>query len=198
MEFHADAIVSVVLIFLVSATETIGDTSALAASGLDRDVTTQETSGSIACDGFVSSLSSVFGCMPITSFSQNVGLVAMTKVVNRFAISTGAIFLILCGLCPKLGAVVSIMPQSVLGGAAVMMFSSIVVSGIQLITKEKMTSRNLTIVSVALGVGYGMGAHATILSKMPEAIQLVFGGSGIVPAAFMAIILNVLLPKDEA
>ena len=84
------------------------------------------------------------------------------------------------------------------GGAAVMMFSSIVVSGIQLITKEKMTSRNLTIVSVALGVGYGMGAHATILSKMPEAIQLVFGGSGIVPAAFMAIILNVLLPKEEA
>ena len=110
----------------------------------------------------------------------------------------GIMFLILCGLIPKLGAIVSIMPQSVLGGAAVMMFSSIVVSGIQLITKEKMTSRNLTIVSVALGVGYGMGAHATILSKMPEAIQLVFGGSGIVPAAFMAIILNVLLPKDEA
>ncbi|MFR0949773.1 MAG: solute carrier family 23 protein [Ruminococcus callidus] len=88
MEFHADAILSVVLIFLVSATETIGDTSALAASGLDRDVTTQETSGSIACDGFVSSLSSVFGCMPITSFSQNVGLVAMTKVVNRFTITS--------------------------------------------------------------------------------------------------------------
>ena len=89
------------------------------------------------------------------------------------------------------------MPQAVLGGAAVMMFSSIVVSGIQLIMREKMTPRNLTIVSVALGVGYGMGAHATILSKMPEAIQLVFGGSGIVPAAFVAILLNILLPADE-
>ena len=197
MEFHADAILSVVLIFLVSATETIGDTSALAASGLDRDVTTQETSGSIACDGFVSSLSSVFGCMPITSFSQNVGLVSMTKVVNRFALSTGAVFLILCGLIPKLGAIVSIMPQAVLGGAAVMMFSSIVISGIQLITKEPLTMRNITVVSVALGLGYGIGANSTVLSGLPEGIQLIFGGSGIVPAALVAIILNIALPKED-
>ena len=161
-------------------------------------ITTNLLSGGVICDGLGSSIAALFGVLPNTSFSQNVGLVTMTKVVNRMALATGAVFLILCGLIPKLGAIVSIMPQSVLGGAAVMMFSSIVVSGIQLITKEKMTSRNLTIVSVALGVGYGMGAHATILSKMPEAIQLVFGGSGIVPAAFMAIILNVLLPKDEA
>lgn len=93
----------------------------------------------------------------------------MTKVVNRGALSVGAIFLILCGLIPKLGAIVSIMPQSVLGGAAVMMFSSIVISGIQLITKEEMTPRNLTIVSVALGVGYGMGANMTILAQAPQA-----------------------------
>ena len=197
MEFHADAIIAFVLIFLVSATETIGDTSALASSGLNRDVTQKETAGSLACDGFVSALSSVFGCMPITSFSQNVGLVAMTKVVNRFALATGAVFLILCGLCPKLGALVSIMPQSVLGGAAVMMFSSIVISGIQLITKEPLTPRNLSIVSVALGVGYGMGANTGILAQTPEAVRLVFGGSGIVPAAMVAILLNILLPKDE-
>ncbi len=95
----------------------------------------------------------------------------MTKVVNRGALSVGAIFLILCGLIPKLGAIVSIMPQSVLGGAAVMMFSSIVISGIQLITKEEMTPRNLTIVSVALGVGYGMGANMTILAQAPQAVQ---------------------------
>ena len=100
----------------------------------------------------------------------------MTKVVNRYAISTGAIFLILCGLCPKLGALVSIMPQSVLGGAAVMMFSSIVISGIQLITKEPLTGRNLSIVAVALGVGYGMGANTGILAHAPQAVQLIFGG----------------------
>ena len=121
----------------------------------------------------------------------------MTKVVNRGALSVGAVFLILCGLIPKLGAIVSIMPQSVLGGAAVMMFSSIVISGIQLITKEQMTPRNLTIVSVALGVGYGMGANMTILAQAPQAVQLIFGGSGIVPAAFVAILLNIVLPKDK-
>ena len=121
------------------------------------------------------------------------GLLAMTKVVNRFAIATGAVFLILCDLCPKLGALVSIMPQSVLGGAAVMMFSSIVISGIQLITKEPLSGRNLSIVVVALGVGYGMGANTGILAHEPQAIQLIFGGSGIVPAAMVAI----LLPKEK-
>ena len=197
MEFHADAIIAFVLIFLVSATETIGDTSALASSGLNRDVTQKETAGSLACDGFVSALSSVFGCMPITSFSQNVGLVAMNKVVNRFSIATGGIFLIACGLFPKLAALISIMPQSVLGGAAVMMFSSIVVSGIQLITKWPVTPRNVTIVSVALGLGYGLGANSAVLAHMPQAITLIFGGSGIVPAALFAIILNIVLPPDE-
>lgn len=89
------------------------------------------------------------------------------------------------------------MPQSVLGGAAVMMFSSIVISGIQLITKEPLTARNLSIVSVALGVGYGMGANASILNQAPQAVQLIFGGSGIVPAALVAIVLNILLPKEK-
>lgn len=97
------------------------------------------------CDGLGSTIAALFGVLPNTSFSQNVGLVSMTKVVNRFALSTGAVFLILCGLIPKLGAIVSIMPQAVLGGAAVMMFSSIVISGIQLITKEPLTGRNLSI-----------------------------------------------------
>ena len=121
----------------------------------------------------------------------------MTKIVNRTALASGAVFLILCGLIPKLGAIISIMPQAVLGGAAVMMFSSIVVSGIQLITKEHMTPRNLTIVSVALGVGYGMGANTAILAQTPQAVQPIFGGSGIVPAALVAILLNLLLPKDD-
>ena len=197
LEFRPDAIFSVFLIFLVSATETLGDTSALAAMGMGRDASDGEIRGSIAVDGFISSLSSLFGCLPITSFSQNVGLVSMTKVVNRFALATGGIFLILCGLVPKLGALVSIMPQSVLGGAAVMMFSSIVVSGIQLITREPLTPRSLSIVSVALGLGYGIGANNGILAHAPQMLSLVFGGSGIVPAALVAILLNLAIPKDE-
>ena len=195
--FDLRAILPVLVMFIVTAVETVGDISGVMEGGMGREATDRELSGGVSCDGLGSSFAALFGVLPNTSFSQNVGLVTMTKVVNRGALSIGAIFLILCGLIPKLGAIVSIMPQSVLGGAAVMMFSSIVISGIQLITKEEMTPRNLTIVSVALGVGYGMGANMSILAQAPQAIQLIFGGSGIVPAAFVAIILNILLPKDK-
>ena len=164
---------------------------------MGREATDKELSGGIVCDGLGSSFAAVFGVLPNTSFSQNVGLVTMTKIVNRFALACGAVFLILCGLLPKLAALVSIMPQSVLGGAAVMMFSSIVMSGIQLITREPLTARNMTIVSVALGLGYGLGANTAVLAGLPQAVQLIFGGSGIVPAAFVAILLNVLLPQEK-
>ena len=164
---------------------------------MGREATDKELSGSVICDGIGSSFAALFGVLPNTSFSQNVGLVTMTKVVNRFALSIGAIFLVLCGLSPKLAAVVSIMPQSVLGGAAVLMFSSIAISGIQLITKHGLTTRIITIVSVALGVGYGLGATAGSIAGLGESINLVFGGSGIVPAALLAIILNVVIPKTK-
>jgi NCS2 family nucleobase:cation symporter-2 len=196
--FDARAILPVLIMFIVTAVETVGDISGVIVGGMGREATDTELSGGVICDGLGSTLAAIFGVLPNTSFSQNVGLVSMTKVVNRFALSMGAIFLILCGLIPKLGALVSIMPQSVLGGAAVMMFSSIVVSGIQLITKGPLTPRNLSIVSVALGLGYGIGANSSVLAGLPQSVQLVFGGSGIVPAAVVAILLNILLPKDEA
>ena len=195
--FDARAILPVLIMFIVTAVETVGDISGVMESGLGREATDKELSGGVICDGLGSSFAALFGVLPNTSFSQNVGLVAMTKVVNRFALATGAIFLVLCGLIPKLSALISIMPQSVLGGAAVMMFSSIVVSGIQLITKNPLTARSLSIVSVALGVGYGMGANTAILANAPQQIQLIFGGSGIVPAAVVAILLNIVLPKSE-
>ncbi len=196
--FDMRAIAPVLVMFIVTAVETVGDISGVIEGGMNREATAKELSGGVMCDGIGSSLAALFGVLPNTSFSQNVGLVAMTKVVNRIALAAGAVFLILCGLFPKLGAIISIMPQSVLGGAAVMMFSSIIVSGIQLITREALTPRNLTIVSVALGVGYGIGANSAILAHTPEFVSLIFGGSGIVPAALMAIILNIILPKDKA
>lgn len=195
--FDIRAIIPVLIMFIVTAVETVGDISGVLVGGMDREATDKELSGGVMCDGIGSTLAALFGVLPNTSFSQNVGLVTMTKIVNRIALATGAVFLILCGLIPKLGALVSIMPQSVLGGAAVMMFSSIVISGIQLITKEPLTTRNLSIVSVALGLGYGMGSNPTILANAPTTIQLIFGGSGIVPAAIMAIFLNIILPKDK-
>ncbi len=196
--FDIRAIIPVMIMFIVTAVETVGDISGVMEGGMGREATDTELSGGVICDGLGSSLAALMGVLPNTSFSQNVGLVAMTKVVNRFALATGAVFLIFCGLFPKLAALVSIMPQSVLGGAAVMMFSSIVVSGIQLITKKPMTARNITIVSVALGLGYGIGANSSVLVHLPQAVQLIFGGSGIVPAALVAIVLNVALPGEKA
>lgn len=134
-KFDLGAIIAVVVIFLVSATETIGDTSALVNSGLNREVTEEEISDSLACDGFCSSISSLFGCPPITSFSQNIGLINITKVVNRFTIATGAICMILAGLLPPIGNFFSSLPEYVLGGGTIMMFGTILTSGIEMISK---------------------------------------------------------------
>lgn len=187
---------SVTLIFLVSATETIGDTSALASSGLNRDVTVKETTGSIACDGFVSALSACFGCLPITSFSQNVGLVAMTKVVNRFAIATGAVIMILAGIFPIFGAVLATLPDSVLGGCTIMMFGTIVVSGIQMIGKCGFTQRNITIAALSLSVGIGFTQVPEIFAIFPQIVQNVFAQNCVAVVFLVAVILNLVLPKN--
>ena len=195
--FDLHAILSIIIMFLVTAVETIGDISGCIEGGMGREATAKELSGGVICDGCGSFISSLFSCLPTTSFSQNVGLVTMTKVVNRMALTCGAVFLILAGLSPKLAAVISIMPQSVLGGAAVMMFSSIAVSGIKLLTKFGVTNRVVTIVSIAMGLGYGLGATGGALAGLPQGVQLIFGGSGIVPAAILAIVLNIVIPKEQ-
>lgn len=196
MEFRLDAIVSVVLIFLVSATETIGDTSALASSGLNRYATEEETSGSIACDGFVSAISSLFGCLPITSFSQNVGLVAMTKVVNRFTIATGAIIMILAGIFPVFGAMLSTLPEAVLGGCTIMMFGTIVVSGLQMISKCGFSQRNIVIAALSLSVGLGFTQCENLFAIFPQIIQTVFAQNCVAVVFIVAIVLNLILPKN--
>ena len=196
MEFHLNAIISVALIFLVSATETIGDTQALANSGLNRSATTKEISGSLACDGFISSLSSLFGCMPITSFSQNVGLVAMTKVVNRFTIATGALIMILAGSFPIFGAVLATLPDAVLGGCTIMMFGTIVVSGLQMIGKCGYSQRNITIVALSLSIGIGFTQVPELFSVFPKIIETVFAENCVAVVFLVAVILNLILPQN--
>lgn len=194
-EFEPGAIVSVVLIFLVSATETIGDTSALASSGLNREATPKETSGSLACDGFVSSISSLFGCLPITSFSQNVGLVAMTKVVNRFTLLTGAVIMILAGLFPVFGALLATLPDAVLGGCTIMMFGTIVISGFQMLTKCGYTQRNISIAALSLSVGIGFTQVPEIFAVFPKLVQNVFAENCVAVVFVVAVILNLVLPE---
>lgn len=195
-EFNLNAIISVILIFLVSATETIGDTSALAVSGLNREATEKEISGSIACDGFISSISALFGCMPITSFSQNVGLVAMTKVVNRFTILMGAIIMVLAGLFPAFGALLATLPEPVLGGCTLIMFGSIVVSGLHMLAKCGYNQRNMIIVALSLSVGIGFTQVPEIFAIFPEIVRNVLAENCVAVVFIMALVLNLVLPKS--
>lgn len=198
LEFHLGAIIGVAVIFLVSAAETIGDTSALVNSGLNREVSEKEISGSLACDGFCSSISSLFGCPPITSFSQNIGLINMTGVVNRFTIATGAICMILAGLLPPIGNFFATLPESVLGGCTIMMFGTILTSGIQMISKAGFNQRNVTIValSLAVGIGFTSGTEADIWHIFPQIVQDVFAGNCVAVVFVVSIVLSLILPKD--
>lgn len=194
--FNIGAIISVLVIFLVSATETIGDTTALASSGLNREATKKELAGSIAADGFVSALSGLFGCIPITSYSQNVGLVSMTKVVNRFTIFTGCIIMVLAGLFPMFGTFLATLPEAVLGGCTLMMFGNIVVSGLQMIAKCGFSQRNIIIAALSLSIGLGFTQVPEIFSIFPQIIQNVFAENCVAVVFLVSIILNLILPKN--
>lgn len=197
-EFHLGAIVSACIIFLVSAAETIGDTSALVSGGLGREITGEEISGSLACDGYASAISSLFGCPPVTSFSQNVGLVAMTKVVNRFTIMTGAVCMILAGLLPPVGNFFASLPDAVLGGCTIMMFGTILTSGMQMIADSGFSQRNIVIASLSLsiGIGFTTASESGIWGIFPPVVQTVFSANVVAVVFVVAVILSLILPKD--
>ena len=196
-EFNLGAIVSVTLIFLVSATETIGDTTAVSMVGLNREVKDRELSGSIACDGFISSLSACFGCLPITSFSQNVGLVAMTKVVNRKAIATGAAILVLAAFLPVISVVFSSLPEAVLGGCTIMMFGNIILSGFQMIARAGFTQRNITIAALSLAIGIGFTQVGELFAVFPELVQSVFAQNCVAVVFLVAVVANLVMPREK-
>lgn len=195
--FHMDAIIAMIFVYMVSTVETIGDTTAIANSGLGREASEKEIVGAVLADGIGSFLGAIFNVLPNTSFGQNVGIVAMTKIVNRFVVATGAFILIIAGIFPKVGALISLMPASVLGGASIVMFSMIVVSGIRLITTDKLTERNAMIIAVSLGLGLGVAYVPGFFDAFPESIQLIFGESKTVLPAILAVILNMVLPKED-
>ena len=197
-EFNMGAIFSVCIIYLVSAAETIGDTTAMVATGLNREITDKEISGSLACDGYSSAISSLFGCPPVTSFSQNVGLIAMTKVVNRFTIMTGAMCMIFAGLLPPVGNFFASLPESVLGGCTIMMFGTILTSGMQMVAKAGFTQRNVTIaaLSLSIGIGFTTASEIGLWHIFPQVIQSVFSANVVAVVFVASIILNLILPQN--
>lgn len=196
-EFELGAFLSILAIYMVSATETIGDASALCLSALNRTTHKREMGSSVACDGFVSSIAGLFGCTPITSFSQNVGLAAMSGVVNRFAIATGACIMILGGIFPAVGALLATIPQAVLGGCTIMMFGSILFAGFRMLANCGFSDRNMIIVAMSLSVGLGFTQAAGMFSIFPKMIQTVFAENCVAVVFLLAVILNLILPKDH-
>lgn len=196
-EFNIGAILSVVAVYLVSATETIGDTSALCNSALHRDPETKEMGSAICCDGFVSSVSGIFGCTPITSFSQNVGLAAISGVVNRFTIAVGAVIMILGGVFPAVGHALTTIPQAVLGGCTIMMFGSILFAGFGMMARAGFSQRNMVIVSLSLSIGLGFTQATGMFAIFPEIIRTVFAENCVAVVFLLAVILNLVLPKKD-
>ncbi len=197
LDFNLGAFLSIIAIYLVSATETIGDTSALCQGALHRAPTHKELGASISCDGFVSTVAGLFGCTPITSFSQNVGLANISGVVNRFAIATGACIMIIGGIFPVVGTLLTTIPQAVLGGCTIIMFGSIMFAGFGMLAKCGFNDRNMVIVALSLSVGLGFTQATGMFSIFPQIIQTVFAENCVAVVFLLAVILNLILPKDK-
>lgn len=197
LEFDLGATLSVMAIFCVSATETIGDTSALCSGALKRLPTNKELGASISADGFVSSIAGLFGCTPITSFSQNVGLAAISGVVNRFTIATGAVIMVIGGIIPVIGTLLTTIPQAVLGGCTIMMFGSIMFAGFGMLAKCGFTDRNMIIVALSLSIGLGFTQATEMFNIFPQIVQTVFAENCVAVVFLLAVILNLVLPKEK-
>ena len=198
-KFQIGAIFSFALVFIVSAVETIGDTTATCTGGLGRDITEKELSGSLCCDGFVSAISGgVFGCSPITSFSQNVGLISMTHVVNRYCIMFGALAMILGGLFPPVGAFFTTLPDCVLGGCTVIMFGSIMMSGVKMLQEAGMNNRSTLIAATSICLGVGVTEVDGFFDNLPAVFGAVFAGNMVAGVFVVGLIMELCLPKDPA
>ena len=195
IEFSAFAIIGMCLMSLVSAIETVGDISGIAKGGANREATDKELSGGTYADGFGSFIAGLFGGLPNTSFSQNVGLISMTGVMSRSVVTLGAVFLVACGLIPKVGAVVAAMPISVLGGGVIVMFGMVVSAGINMLSGVNWNRRNMIILAMSLSVGLGIQAVPKSMQHLPDSFEMLMV-SGLLPAAAISMILNLLIPKD--
>ena len=197
LEFSVAAIVGFCLMGFVSAVETVGDVSGITKGGAGREATDKEIQGATFADGLGTAVSGLFGALPNTSFSQNVGLIAMTGVMSRHVVTIGALFLIACGLVPKIGAVISSIPIEVLGGGVIIMFGMVVAAGISMLSDVTWNRRNMVIFAISLSLGLGLQLEPAALQYLPATLK-VLATSGILPAALIAIVLNLVLPEELA
>tara|TARA_B110000003_G_C16366324_1_gene424752 strand:- start:56 stop:664 length:609 start_codon:yes stop_codon:yes gene_type:complete len=194
-EFSLGAVIAVTLVSIVSAVETVGDASATTKAGANREATDDEIAGATYADGLGTSIAGVFGGLPNTSFSQNVGIVGMTGIMSRHVVTIAGIIMVLCGLVPKIGAIIASMPLPVLGGGVIVMFGMVAAAGLNVLSEIKMTRRNMIIIAISLTVGLGLNLVPTAVQYLPG-IWKTLATSAVAPTAFLAIFLNKMLPEE--
>lgn len=194
-EFNAAIVIGMCFMAIISAIETVGDTSGITKGGAGREATDKELEGATFADGLGTAVAGVFGGLPNTSFSQNVGLVAMTGVMSRHVVTIGALFLIVCGLIPKVGAMINTVPINVLGGGVIVMFGMVCASGVRMLSDVKWNRRNMVIFATALSIGLGLQLEPSALQHVGATAQILLT-SGLLPAALISIVLNLALPED--
>ncbi len=194
-EFSLAALIGFCLMAFVSAVETVGDVSGITKGGAGREATDKEISGATFADGFGSAIAGLFGALPNTSFSQNVGLIAMTGVMSRHVVTIGAIFLIICGVIPKIGAIISTVPIEVLGGGVIVMFGMVAAAGVSMLADVNWNRRNMIIFATSLSIGLGLQSVPEAVQHVPATIKMLLT-SGILPSVLLAIILNLTLPQE--
>ena len=194
-EFNLGAVIGVTLVSIVSAVETVGDTSATAKAGAGREATDEEISGATYADGLGTAVAGVFGGLPNTSFSQNVGIVGMTGIMSRHVVTIAGAIMVICGLVPKIGAIIASMPLPVLGGGVIVMFGMVAAAGLNVLSEIKMSRRNMIIIALSLSIGLGFNLVPSAVQYLPG-IWKTLATSAVAPTAFLAIILNQILPDE--
>ncbi len=197
IKFVPSAIIAISVIYIVNSVEAVGDLSAITEGGLSRDAKDTEISGGIIASGIASSLGILFGGLPTATYSQNVGIVAMTKVISKFIVMIAAVFMLIAGFIPKFGALITTIPQSVLGGANIIVFAMITMTGIKIIIKDELSSRNVTIVGLSVALGMGVTQVPGVLDAFPSGVGMVFGSSPVVITTIAVILLNSILPMQS-
>ena len=198
IKFVPAACVSMAVMYIVNSVQTIGDLTSTTLGGLDREPTDRELSGGIVCQGAASVVGAFFGGLPTASYSQNVGIVTVNRVVNRVVFGFAAVVLLIAGFVPKFSALLTTIPQCVIGGATISVFATITMTGIRMISSAGLTPRNVSIVGIAVALGVGVTQVSGSLAGFPEWVGTVFGGSSVVSSTLIAILLNLILPKDRA
>ena len=197
IKFEFSACIALALLFTINAIQAIGDLTATTVGGLNREPTDQELQGGIVTYGLTNVLSAFFGSLPTATYSQNVGIVTTNKVINRVVFALAGGFLLLAGLIPKFSAILTTIPQCVLGGATITVFSTIAMTGMKLIASETISPRNTTIVGLSAALGVGISQSSSALSQFPESITIIFGKTPVVIATIMAVLLNLILPQEN-